>query len=80
MRLLGVYAHPKPKSFTHAVLEEFTRGLADAGHEYEVNDLYANGFDPVHFHGTEAIGREYVQHSCRLRKGFREDSRAARRT
>ncbi|MGZ4386412.1 MAG: NAD(P)H-dependent oxidoreductase [Gaiellaceae bacterium] len=47
MRVLTVYAHPNPKSFCHAVLEEFTRGLADAGHSYEVVDLHAIKFDPV---------------------------------
>jgi NAD(P)H dehydrogenase (quinone) len=47
MRVLTVYAHPNPNSFCHAVLERFTKGLADAGHASEVVDLYAIGFDPV---------------------------------
>lgn len=47
MRVLTVYAHPDPKSFSHAVLEEFTRGLRDSGHEPDVLDLYAMKFDPV---------------------------------
>ncbi|HTY59280.1 MAG TPA: NAD(P)H-dependent oxidoreductase [Bacteroidota bacterium] len=47
MRILTVYAHPNPKSFCHAVLEQFTKGLKDAGHESEVVDLYAIRFDPV---------------------------------
>jgi NAD(P)H dehydrogenase (quinone) len=47
MRVLTVYAHPNPKSFCHAVLEEFTKGLTDAGHVSEVVDLYAIRFDPV---------------------------------
>jgi NAD(P)H dehydrogenase (quinone) len=47
MRVLTVYAHPNPASFCRAVLERFTQGLADAGHESEVVDLYAIGFDPV---------------------------------
>ncbi len=47
MRILTVYAHPDPGSSCHAVLQEFTRGLADAGHQNEVIDLYAMGFDPV---------------------------------
>ena len=45
MKVLTVYAHPNPNSFTHALLEEFTRGLADAGHEADVLDLYAAGLD-----------------------------------
>ena len=47
MNVLTIYAHPNPKSFCHAVLEQFTKGLADAGHSNEVVDLYAIGFDPV---------------------------------
>lgn len=47
MRVLTVYAHPNPRSFCHAVLEQFTRGLADAGHVSDIVDLYAIRFDPV---------------------------------
>jgi NAD(P)H dehydrogenase (quinone) len=47
MRVLVVYAHPNPASFTHAMLERVTRGLTDAGHDFKVNDLYAIAFDPV---------------------------------
>jgi NAD(P)H dehydrogenase (quinone) len=47
MRVLTVYAHPNPKSFCHAILQQFTKGLGDAGHVSEVVDLYAIRFDPV---------------------------------
>jgi NAD(P)H dehydrogenase (quinone) len=47
MNVLTVYAHPNPKSLCHAILQEFTRGLQDAGHASEVVDLYAIRFDPV---------------------------------
>ena len=47
MRVLTVYAHPNPKSFCHAILEQFTKGLQDAGHASEVVDLYAIRFNPV---------------------------------
>ena len=47
MKVLTVYAHNDPNSFCHGVLERFTAGLADAGHESEVLDLYAMNFDPV---------------------------------
>jgi NAD(P)H dehydrogenase (quinone) len=47
MRVLTVYAHPNPKSFCHAILQQFTKGLEDAGHVSEVVDLYAIRFDPV---------------------------------
>lgn len=48
MNVLTVYANSNPRSFCHAVLEEFTTGLREAGHSSEIVDLYAIGFDPVH--------------------------------
>ncbi len=47
MRVLTVYAHPNAKSFCRAILQQFTKGLEDAGHTSEVVDLYAIRFDPV---------------------------------
>ncbi len=47
MRVLVVYAHYNPDSFTHALLDQLTRGLEDGGHDVCVNDLQASGFDPV---------------------------------
>jgi NAD(P)H dehydrogenase (quinone) len=47
MRVLTVYAHPNPKSFCHAILQQFTKGLEEAGHTNEIVDLYAINFDPV---------------------------------
>jgi NAD(P)H dehydrogenase (quinone) len=47
MRVLTVFAHPERNSFCRAVLDHFSRGLADAGHEHDVIDLYAERFDPV---------------------------------
>jgi NAD(P)H dehydrogenase (quinone) len=45
MKVLVVYAHPNPKSFNHAILEAFTKGLMEKGHEYEIVDLYQTKFD-----------------------------------
>jgi NAD(P)H dehydrogenase (quinone) len=47
MKVLTVYANPNPRSFCHAILEQFSQGLKDAGHANEVVDLYAIKFDPV---------------------------------
>ena len=47
MKILTVIANPNPKSFCHAILEQFTKGLEEAGHTSEVVDLYAIRFDPV---------------------------------
>ena len=47
MKVLTVIANPNPKSFCHAVLGQFTKGLEQAGHTSEVVDLYAIHFNPV---------------------------------
>jgi NAD(P)H dehydrogenase (quinone) len=47
MNVLTVYAHHNPRSFCHAILERFSEGLRDAGHENDVVDLHAIRFDPV---------------------------------
>ena len=47
MKVLTIYAHPNPKSFCYAIMQQFTKGLKDAGHTNEVVDLYAIKFDPV---------------------------------
>jgi NAD(P)H dehydrogenase (quinone) len=47
VKVLTVYAHPNPKSLCHAILQQFTKGLEDAGHVSDVVDLYAIRFDPV---------------------------------
>lgn len=46
MQVLIVYAHPNPQSFNHAIVEAFSKGLTEAGHTYEVADLYAINFNP----------------------------------
>jgi NAD(P)H dehydrogenase (quinone) len=47
MKVLTIYAHHNPRSFCHGVLERFCAGLRDAGHENEIVDLHAIGFNPV---------------------------------
>lgn len=47
MHVYVVIAHPNPRSFNHALLEAFAGGLLDAGHTFEVNDLYASCFNPL---------------------------------
>ncbi len=46
MKVLIVYSHPNPESFTNALRESFARGLAEGGHESRVIDLYKENFDP----------------------------------
>jgi putative NADPH-quinone reductase len=47
VRVLYLYAHPLPESFHAAIHEAAKAGLAAAGHEVDVCDLYAEGFNPV---------------------------------
>jgi NAD(P)H dehydrogenase (quinone) len=44
MHVYILYAHPARKSFSRDVLKAFTKGLKDAGHSFEINDLYQTGF------------------------------------
>jgi NAD(P)H dehydrogenase (quinone) len=47
MNVLIIYAHPNPKSFTKAILDNFVKGVKEAGHQYEIVDLYKAKFNPV---------------------------------
>lgn len=44
MKALVVVAHPCADSYTHACADAARAGLARAGHEVDVIDLYADGF------------------------------------
>ena len=44
MHVYVVFAHPGKECFNRAVLEAFTRGLQEAGHSYEIGDLYEMAF------------------------------------
>jgi len=47
MRVLVVYCHPDPDSLVAAARDRALAGLASAGHEVRVTDLYADGFEPA---------------------------------
>jgi len=47
MNILWVMAHPDPRSLTAHLAAEGRRTLLDAGHDVEVSDLYAMGWNPV---------------------------------
>jgi NAD(P)H dehydrogenase (quinone) len=44
MHVYIVFAHPSERSFSRSVLTAFTRGLDEAGHSYEIGDLYRMNF------------------------------------
>ena len=47
MKVLIIYAHPNPMSFTKAILDNFIKGVKEAGHQYEIIDLYKIKFNPI---------------------------------
>ncbi len=47
MRILIVYAHPEPTSFSGVMKDLAAETLTGAGHSVTVSDLYAQGFNPV---------------------------------
>lgn len=47
MKVLVVFCHPNPRSFTAAVKDRAVEALEAAGHRVDLLDLYAEGFDPV---------------------------------
>ena len=44
MHVYIVFAHPSKDSFTREVLDSFCRGLSEAGHTFEIGDLYEINF------------------------------------
>ncbi len=47
MRVLYLYCHPLPESFHGGIKTAALAALGRAGHEVDLCDLYAEGFDPV---------------------------------
>jgi NAD(P)H dehydrogenase (quinone) len=58
VRVLIVYAHPRDESLCAAALVRAEAGLRSGGHDVEVRDLYAAGFDPVMARQEHALHRE----------------------
>lgn len=47
MKVLIVYAHPEPSSFSGALKDAAVAAIERAGHQAMVSDLYAEAFNPV---------------------------------
>lgn len=47
MRVLMVFCHPRADSFSAALRDTALESLRAKGHEVELRDLYAEGFNPV---------------------------------
>jgi|SRR5579872_1212065 len=75
MRVIYIYCHPLPESFHAAIRAEAFAGLESAGHEVDLLDLYAEGFNPVlsedgrrHYHDTSVNQRGLEPYIARLQK------------
>lgn len=71
MNVLIVLAHPERKSFNGGLVDVAVKQLEDAGHQVEVDDLYAEQFDPVEHaeqypHSAVASGYFYPSMSSGL--------------
>ncbi|OGP61408.1 MAG: hypothetical protein A2V67_01930 [Deltaproteobacteria bacterium RBG_13_61_14] len=47
MNVYIIYTHPLTGSFNAAIRDRLIQGLREAGHEVELSDLYAEGFQPI---------------------------------
>ncbi|RZF26726.1 flavodoxin family protein [Paraburkholderia sp. UYCP14C] len=47
MKVLIIHAHPEPQSFSSALKTVAVKTFIEDGHEVQVSDLYAMGFNPV---------------------------------
>ncbi len=73
MRVLYLYCHPLTDSYHASIRMAAVAALADAGHEVDVCDLYAEGFEPVltadmrrDYHNTALNQRGLENHVRRL--------------
>ena len=56
-----IYTHPDPESYNHAILLAITDLLTGRGDDYQVIDLYADGFNPVMTRdGLAAVTSDHV--------------------
>lgn len=75
MRVLMVYCHPREDSFCAALRDAALAALRAKGHEVELRDLYAEGFDPV----LSAAERAVYHDEARNTAGIEADVAQLRR-
>lgn len=71
MRVLYLYCHPLAESFHGAIRTRALAGLAQSGHEVDLLDLYAEGFDPV----MSAEGRQRYHDTAHNQVGLEDYAR-----
>ena len=47
MKVLWLFAHPEQRSLSGALRDEGLRALAEDGHEHQLSDHYAMGWNPI---------------------------------
>jgi putative NADPH-quinone reductase len=73
VKVLVVHAHPDPGSLVAAAKDRVLRGLAAAGHEVRLTDLYEEGFEPEltadeeHRHLEPGVAEGLERHADDLR-------------
>jgi len=78
MRVLVILAHPSHNSLTYEMMEQFLLGLREGGHEFELNDLYKEGFQTDiseaqyvrdgHYQNTQPLPPDVVEEQIKLEK------------
>jgi len=83
MRVFIVDAHPEPQSFNSAMTREATHALRAAGHDVDISDLYAMGFNPVSdrrnfvtVHNPEYYRQQSEEAYAAAHEGFAPDIQA----
>ena len=64
MKILLLYAHPVAGSFASAVRDCAMQALRDAGHEVDLCDLYAEGFDAVLSSEARSLYKKFPENSA----------------
>ncbi|QJI28732.1 NAD(P)H-dependent oxidoreductase [Pseudomonas sp. ADAK18] len=79
MNVLIVHAHPEPQSFTAALRDQAIATMQAQGHEVQVSDLYAMGWNPVATAAdfTARENPDYLMYALEQRLGVKSQSIAA---
>ena len=76
MNVLIVHAHPEPQSFTAALRDQAVETFKAQGHQVQVSDLYAMGWNPVA--SAEDFGKrenpDYLVYALEQRLGVKSGS------
>ncbi len=79
MNVLIVHAHPEPQSFTAALRDQAVETFRAQGHQVQVSDLYAMGWNPVASADdfTQRENPEYLVYALEQRQGVKRGAIAA---